>query len=126
MPTAPPRACPRPYCGKLNCREHSTATPRKSTTARGYGYHWDVRRKRYLRSHPLCAECLRQGRTTAACIVDHVIPHRQDPVLYRDERNWQGLCRPCDDQKRPGDIQMPQAEWMRLRASFLLTGIPKT
>jgi 5-methylcytosine-specific restriction protein A len=40
-----------------------------------YGYRWQQRSKRFLAAHPLCIMCQRQGKTTAATIVDHVIRH---------------------------------------------------
>lgn len=30
-------------------------------------------------------------------VVDHVIPHRGDDVLFWDESNWQALCKSCHD-----------------------------
>ena len=53
----------------------------------------------FLQAHPLCAECLRNGRYTAATVVDHIIPHRGDMSLFWDERNWQSLCERCHDEK---------------------------
>ena len=58
---------------------------------------YDLRRWRrasraYLGAHPLCVMCEQQGRATLATVVDHVIPHKGDPVLFWDESNWQGLC----------------------------------
>ena len=39
--------------------------------------------------------CEAQGRVTAATVVDHIIPHKGDPVLMWDsEHNWQSLCDP--------------------------------
>lgn len=32
-----------------------------------------------------------------ATVVDHIVPHRGDPVLFWDERNWQPLCKRCHD-----------------------------
>jgi 5-methylcytosine-specific restriction protein A len=34
-----------------------------------------------------------------ATVVDHIVPHRGDPVLFWDEANWQGLCKLCHDAK---------------------------
>jgi len=47
--------------------------------------------------HPLCVYCEREGRVSAGCIVDHIIPHRGDMVLFWDRSNWQSLCKPCHD-----------------------------
>lgn len=50
-------------------------------------------RARYLSDHPLCVECERQGRVSAAVELDHVVP------LWKgggnDDANLAGLCRPC-------------------------------
>ena len=65
---------------------------RGSASARGYDRNWQKASKRFLREHPLCAECERQGEITAAALVDHIIPHRGDQGLFWDEANWQALC----------------------------------
>ncbi|MRW85402.1 HNH endonuclease [Pseudoduganella sp. FT26W] len=70
---------------------------KESSTQRGYGYKWQQARAGYLRSHPLCVYCERQGRTTEATVVDHRIPHRGDQALFWDKANWQALCKPCHD-----------------------------
>jgi 5-methylcytosine-specific restriction protein A len=42
------------------------------------------------------SRCYDEHRITAAYQVDHVIPHRGDPVLFWDEQhNWQSLCASC-------------------------------
>ncbi|MGE8338123.1 HNH endonuclease [Pseudomonas laurylsulfatiphila] len=69
----------------------------KTSTQRGYGYKWQKARERYLRDHPLCVYCARQGLTAAAGVVDHKVPHRGDQSLFWDESNWQSLCKPCHD-----------------------------
>ena len=102
MPSSPPKPCAAPGCPALVtsgawCPEHSTSKPgataeRATAAARGYDRRWREARLAYLRRHPLCAECQRQGRITAARVVDHVTPHRGDPALFWDETNWQSLC----------------------------------
>ena len=47
--------------------------------------------------HPLCRMCEAEGKITVATIVDHVIPHRGDPVLFNDVNNWQALCKQHHD-----------------------------
>jgi 5-methylcytosine-specific restriction protein A len=39
------------------------------------------------------------GRLEPAIIVDHIVPHRGDPVLFWDEGNWAAMCKPCHDGK---------------------------
>lgn len=64
----------------------------KTSTQRGYGYKWQQARAGYLAKHPLCCYCEREGRVTAATVVDHITPHRGDMALFWDTSNWQGLC----------------------------------
>jgi 5-methylcytosine-specific restriction protein A len=67
----------------------------KNSTQRGYGYKWQQAREGFLRSHPLCLYCQRDGRVTAATVVDHVNPHRGDMTAFWDKANWGSLCAPC-------------------------------
>jgi len=111
MPYKPATPCRQPGCPRLcndksgYCAEHKKEHQRQqdkergSSTQRGYGRRWGRRRARYLREHPLCVICLEEERTTAATIVDHVIPPRGDPELFWDENNWQSLCKFHHDQK---------------------------
>jgi len=69
--------------------------PRGTARERGYTTQWDKARKGWLAHHPLCVECERQGRTTAATDVDHIVPHRGDMELFWDRENWQSLCGRC-------------------------------
>lgn len=75
---------------------------RPNSTARGYGYRWQQRRKLYLDEHPLCVMCQAEGRVEAATVVDHRIPHRGDESLFWDEGNWQALCKLHHDRKTGG------------------------
>ena len=43
--------------------------------------------------------CQAAGRVVPATVVDHVVPHRGDPVLFWDEGNWARLCKRCHDAK---------------------------
>ena len=79
--------------------ETKARRPRESATNRGYDARWRRARAQQLAARPLCAECERQGKTTAASVVDHVVPHRGDAVLFWDPGNWQSLCKPCHDAK---------------------------
>ncbi|MFV3402860.1 HNH endonuclease [Pseudomonas sp. NY15463] len=68
-----------------------------TSSQRGYDYRWQKARERYLRDHPLCVFCERNGRTAAANVVDHIVAHRGDMVLFWDQANWQSLCKSCHD-----------------------------
>lgn len=68
-----------------------------SSAKRGYGYKWQQARLVFLAANPLCVFCDREGRTTAATVVDHITPHKGDMTLFWDRANWQPLCKPCHD-----------------------------
>jgi 5-methylcytosine-specific restriction protein A len=76
------------------------SAPRKSAAQRGYGSRWQKYRLGYLRSHPLCVMCARQGRNTLSTVVDHITPHKGDQSLFWDKTNHQGLCQPCHDRHK--------------------------
>ena len=73
---------------------HGKMLPAGDTAANGA-----TARARFLRGHPLCAECMKQGKLTPATVVDHIIPHRGDKKLFWDESNWQPLCESCHNHK---------------------------
>jgi len=72
---------------------------RDTAVKRGYGYAWQKARMGFLKNHPVCAECQKQGRVTAASVVDHITPHKGDQALFWDHNNWQPLCKPCHSRK---------------------------
>ena len=81
------------------CEKHRGLYARENAHRRGYGREWRVARDRFLRGHPLCAECLKRGKIAPATVVDHIVPHRGDQKLFWDEDNWQALCKACHDRK---------------------------
>lgn len=72
---------------------------RGTATRRGYDRKWRRYRAAYLSAHPLCARCARLGMVTVATVVDHIIPHRGDPILFWLPSNHQPLCKVCHDRK---------------------------
>ena len=107
MPTRPNVPCKHPGCAELvppgqkYCERHKALHPEevRSAASRGYGTAWRKARKQYLEEHPLCVECMKEGRYVKATVVDHVVPHRGDKVLFWDRSNWQALCKRCHDRK---------------------------
>lgn len=80
---------------------------KQTSTERGYGYKWQQARAAYLMKHPLCVYCDRDGRVTAATVVDHSVPHRGDMAVFWDSSLWQSLCGPChssEAQKRDREM----------------------
>lgn len=84
-----------------------------SSTQRGYGYKWQQLRKAVLMEQPLCVFCQAEGRVTAACVVDHIVPHRGNPALQYDRTNLQPLCAHCHNSKKQ---KMENAERKNVRA----------
>ena len=109
MPKRVSKPCAYPGCPALtterHCPAHAKAEQQRYDLARGtaqergYTARWQRARRTFLAQHPLCAECERQGRLTGATVVDHVIPHKGDMVLFWDSENWQSLCKTCHDVK---------------------------
>lgn len=114
MPGKPLRPCPHPGCARLTtggrCELHQrVADPqrrhdeeRKSSSARGYDRRWRAAREQYLRAHPLCEcdECKAgELQVTIATVVDHKVPHRGDPTLFWDQKNWQAMSKEHHDKK---------------------------
>ncbi|MGL4573939.1 MAG: HNH endonuclease [Burkholderiaceae bacterium] len=36
----------------------------------------------------------------ASSVVDHIVPHRGDLLLFWRRSNWQALCKPCHDRTK--------------------------
>ena len=114
MPMKPKKPCRHPGCPKLTdglyCEEHEALHrgDRTSSSKRGYNRQWQKARARYLKAHPLCVQCLKEGQAVTATVVDHIRPHRGDPVLFWDEKNWQSLCKPCHDKKTWNEDNNPE------------------
>jgi 5-methylcytosine-specific restriction protein A len=112
MPQAAPKPCNHPNCsvlvqrGDRYCDQHRKAkqqhddSRRGTSSERGYTGAWQRARAAYLRVHPLCRRCERDGVLKAASVVDHIVPHRGDDTLFWDsDGNWQPLCKRCHDIK---------------------------
>lgn len=62
---------------------------------------WKILRQQYLRDHPLCERCLREGFNTAAVDIHHKTPcesAQSDTEMERlcyDRNNLEALCIPC-------------------------------
>jgi len=108
MPSKPPKPCAAPGCSQPTtdryCEAHRSEQWRGTASQRGYTYRWAKVRRRFLKEHPLCAECQRQGLVVAATVVDHIVPHRGDQALFWDRENWQALCKSCHDAKTAHEV----------------------
>ena len=109
MPYASPHLCNQPGCNKLthkrfcdgHTRSYRALQDKKRGTAhqRGYGGRWRKVREAHLKENPLCVECSKQNKVTAAIIVDHIVPHKMNYELMWDPNNHQSLCKYHHDKK---------------------------
>lgn len=104
MPYKPKRPCEHPGCNKLSacgyCDEHKKEYIKEyNKYHRGYrsneryNYQWSRIRERYVKSHPLCEECLKEGRYTPVEEVHHILPLSVGGT--NDFNNLMSLCRSC-------------------------------
>lgn len=60
---------------------------------------WRKLRDTYMKSHPICEECLKTGKVTAATDIHHIkSPFRNGEVNYGlllDDKNLMSLCAEC-------------------------------
>lgn len=95
------RAVRRPMQTEAERRE---AWEKRTKAARAI-YHtpeWRRARDAYLRANYACVACGKAANT-----VDHIKPHRGDPELFWDARNWQPMCFLCHQAKRGRERVMP-------------------
>ena len=59
---------------------------------------WKKLRQSVLSTQPICKSCLSRGIIKQSEAVDHVFPHRQDPLRFL-LNIYQGLCVACHTQK---------------------------
>ena len=85
-------------------KKHDEQDERLSDPLKAYGYQWRKERKRFLAENPNCMECERIGIKKKATIVDHTEPHKGDPVVFWDQRKWQGLCVTCHNTKSGWEV----------------------
>lgn len=73
---------------------------RPSSSARGYGYRWQLYTKSFKVTHPLCRPCEQAGRVSATEAVDHIEPVTgPDDPLFWDTSNHQPICWSCHSSK---------------------------
>lgn len=56
---------------------------------------WRTLRAFILRRDPACCMCKYRGELTPSCVVDHVVEHKGNEVLFWDTLNLWGLCTTC-------------------------------
>jgi 5-methylcytosine-specific restriction enzyme A len=123
MPKRPLRQCSYPLCNELvrasYCDEHMKKKKEQSNVSQQF-YNMYVRDKertafyktkqwekvRVLalrRDHGQCVPCDKQGKTTPANIIDHIIPYEVAPDLGLTLDNLQTICIACHNRKTHED-----------------------
>ena len=110
MPRKPKRPCGYPNCPKLidgqYCDEHKRLTNkhynrygRDEDSKKFYNSKaWRRLAAMQIKKEPLCTECLKAGRITAAQIAHHTKPIREGGARL-DSNSLQSLCRACHNRK---------------------------
>jgi 5-methylcytosine-specific restriction protein A len=104
VPRKPKRPCSHPGCPELTddsyCHKHKRQMnkeynkyQRDPSSNKRYGRAWKRIRDRYIKAHPLCKECERQGRITPAEEVHHILPLSKGGD--HDASNLMSLCKSC-------------------------------
>lgn len=109
MPFRAKKFCKYPGCNELvvngYCDLHKKQVEKKNeqqretAAERGYDSRWNKARRIFLQHNPVCVICMKEGRLTPSKVVDHIIPHKGNKVLFWDKSNWQALCKRCHDKK---------------------------
>ncbi len=66
---------------------------------------WQRLRQQQLQCEPLCAYCLKDGKTTPATIADHIIPHKGNEAAFWDNE-LQSLCKRYENESPHHAIAM--------------------
>lgn len=83
---------------------------RPTAASRGYDHRWRKASKEFLATNPWCVN-LGEGCTLLATLVDHIVPHKGDVVLFWSMGNWQPLCDHCHNcHKARIEAQGPQRD----------------
>lgn len=104
MPRKPKSPCRYPGCPRLcegrYCEEHTTKVnyeynnrQRDPNTYKRYGSGWKAISKAYKEKHPLCEDCLKEGRYVASEEVHHIVALRNGGT--HSFSNLKALCKSC-------------------------------
>jgi len=104
MPHKFKKPCAYPGCPNLTdeqyCPEHKKFVMDKYNqfnrdTKKKYGNNWRRIRALYVKQHPLCERCLKEGRITPVDEVHHILPVRQGGSNAFS--NLMSLCHSCHE-----------------------------
>lgn len=84
---------------KVNERRAQLDKHRGSARERGYDGTWERLRKMYLREHPLCEDCLEEGKLEPATEVHHKEKVKDHPELRLVWSNLRALSKECHSKR---------------------------
>lgn len=104
MPYKPMHPCSYPGCPNLTygryCDVHKQEEnkryetyDRDGITKKYYGHAWEKVRKRYVKTHPICEMCFKEGIISPVEHVHHIVPLKEGGT--NDESNLMSLCKSC-------------------------------
>lgn len=106
MPRKPRRPCAYPGCARLAeenstyCDEHKKVMDKQYQTYerpadinKKYGRPWKRIRDRYVKVHPFCEMCFKEGKAVPVEEVHHIIPLSRGGTHRSD--NLMSLCQSC-------------------------------
>lgn len=79
-------------------RQADAGYQRKRSDSPYHTNRWTRLSRAFRAEHPLCAQCLKEGRYVPAEVVDHIIPWPLCEDFY-DRSNLQSLCADCNARK---------------------------
>ena len=105
MAQAPLKRCPAPGCRAMvrggRCEKHQ-ARPSEAGQVKDQwcsNKRWRKMRDQFVMEHPLCYDCFKTGRTTAAMEVHHVESRQDAPDRAYDVDNLMALCKSCHSKR---------------------------
>ena len=118
MPTKFKKPCSYPGCPNLTtetyCSEHKAKVNKEYNKFQRsldhnkiYGREWKRIRALYVREHPLCEMCLKEGKLTPVEEVHHILPVERGGT--HDVSNLMSLCKSCHNKIHIalGDRKLP-------------------
>lgn len=124
VPKKPMRPCSHPGCNELAdrsyCPKHLPQhqkhqresdkvfdSRRGSAASRGYDANWIAARNIYIKSHPMCEQCLTKNRYNLARQVHHIIPLSEGGSRLSFD-NLMALCERCHQEIHRRDHHHPK------------------
>lgn len=108
MPRKPKKPCAYPGCPNLTngtyCDKHRKEARRQydqyeraADVHKKYGRSWKRIRNRYIKEHPFCEECFKDGKMVLAEEVHHILPVSRGGT--NEVSNLMALCQSCHTKK---------------------------